>query len=214
MLKKLALGLSSLVFPAACAGCAQALEQPAPDPLCAACSRKLPRQQPPLTYRAGVWALSPWTYEGLARDLVLAYKYDARLAWTPFLADQMLQAAGGRSQADLLVPIPLHPVRRRERGFNQAELLAKELSGRLKIPCKSRLLRRAIATEPQSELKRAQRQDNVAGAFELEPDAQLQNKRCLLVDDVVTTGSTAAACAKLLKQAGAASVTLLTLCRD
>ena len=216
-MQQLASGVHSLLFPAACAGCGAAQEQARQEPLCPACLRQMPIQQPPLCYRAGLWALSPWAYEGTARELVLALKYNGRLPLASFLAREMAGAVRerlGEDPADLVAPIPLHPARRRERGFNQAELLAQALARELGIPHRADLLARRRATRPQTELTRRDRSDNVRGAFTLEPGQRLDGLRCLLVDDVLTTGATAAACARLLRAGGTASVTVVTACRD
>lgn len=113
---------------------------------------------------------------------------------------------------DAIVPVPLHWKRRWRRGFNQSELLAKELSRRRRMPV-VKALRRVRPTANQAGLTSAARRRNIAGAFQAKPGANLRGKRVLLIDDVFTTGATASACAAALKRAGAASVSLLTLAR-
>lgn len=117
---------------------------------------------------------------------------------------------------DVIVPVPLHWRKRWDRGFNQAELLAREVAKQRRLPV-LKALRRKRATAVQASLARAGRRRNVAGAFTLRDAAQsatqLKDARVLLIDDVMTTGATASACAAALKRAGARSVTLLTLAR-
>ena len=113
---------------------------------------------------------------------------------------------------DLVVPVPLHWRKQWRRGFNQSELLARHLAKRRGIPAVN-ALRRKRHTAVQAGLALAGRRRNVAGAFEVRGDMNLSGKRILLVDDVMTTGATAAACASKLKQAGAQSVSLITLAR-
>jgi ComF family protein len=110
---------------------------------------------------------------------------------------------------DAIVPVPLYWRRRIERGFNQAELLARQLSGSTGLPV-VRVLRRVRATSTQAGLSNTSRRRNVAAAFR---SRSVAGKRLLLIDDVMTTGSTAAACATALKRAGAARVALLTVAR-
>lgn len=113
---------------------------------------------------------------------------------------------------DCVTPTPLHWFRQWRRGFNQSDLLARVLSRRTGIPVE-RLLRRVRPTSAQAGLSNSKRRENVAKAFRCAPWAKAEGKRILLVDDVMTTGSTASACAAALKRAGAARVTLLTLAR-
>ena len=124
---------------------------------------------------------------------------------------EFLSAALPRDEAfDQVTPVPLHWWRRWERGFNQSELLALTLQKRCGIPT-VRALRRIRRTESQAGLSNTARRKNVAAAFECRAD--VRGKRVLLIDDVMTTGSTAAACAAALKRAGAKRVTLLTVAR-
>ncbi len=116
------------------------------------------------------------------------------------------------SQFDLVVPVPLHWRKSLERGFNQSELLARELARRRNLPL-AKALRRKRAGSVQASLSLAERRRNVAGVFEVRSKRDIQNKRILLIDDVMTTGATASACATVLKRAGAKSVTLLTVAR-
>ncbi|MCS7009252.1 MAG: ComF family protein [Chthoniobacterales bacterium] len=109
------------------------------------------------------------------------------------------------------VPVPLHPVRERERGYNQADLIAKELGKSFKLPV-CRLLRRVIATPKQTVLTRAQRKKNLKNAFVVQNDKKVSGKRWILVDDVFTTGSTLDECARMLRLAGAEDVNAITVC--
>jgi ComF family protein len=113
---------------------------------------------------------------------------------------------------DAVVPMPMHWRRRWERGFNQADLLASEVARRLALPV-ARALARRKATAPQAGMSRLQRRRNVAGAFHVRRAGEISGRRLLLVDDVLTTGATAAAASAELKRAGARSVTVLTVTR-
>jgi len=115
-------------------------------------------------------------------------------------------------QFDVIVPVPLHPTRQRERGFNQASLLAELLSPRISIPCK-RVLKRIRYTTTQTALDRAERMENLHNAFRLRKKADVRGLRVLLIDDVLTTGSTLSECARILKRAGAISVYAATAAR-
>jgi ComF family protein len=113
---------------------------------------------------------------------------------------------------DIIVPVPLHPTRLRERGFNQAGLLAELLSARISIRSK-RVLKRIRYTTTQTALDRAERIENLHNAFRLRKNADVRGLQVLLIDDVVTTGSTLSECARVLKRAGAISVYAATAAR-
>jgi ComF family protein len=114
---------------------------------------------------------------------------------------------------DLLIPVPLHVKRLRERGFNQALLLAKELSRWTKIPYGKRVLQKWTATVPQVDLSGVGREKGIKGAFTVSGNGSAEDRSILLVDDVYTTGATVNECAKVLLAAGAKSVDVLTLAR-
>jgi len=148
-------------------------------------------------------------YEGVLRDLIHQYKYGKVRTLAPVLGGLLAQALPRDEAFDAIVPVPLHWRRRLQRGFNQAELLARALARRTGIPV-SKALRRVRATPNQAGLSNSERRKNVTQAFRCRPVAA---KRILLIDDVLTTGSTAAACALALKRAGAHRVALLTVAR-
>jgi ComF family protein len=114
---------------------------------------------------------------------------------------------------DWLVPVPLHPIKQREREFNQAELIAEQLAGATGIPVKTGLLRRVLPTRTQTQLTRSQREANMKNAFVADERAGLNGERIVLIDDVLTTGATTSACAQVLIAAGAGDVCVWTVAR-
>ena len=149
---------------------------------------------------------APYLMDGPVRELVHGLKYRNMKAWAPRIAELMADYLSRLSvDAEVLVPVPLHPKRIRERGFNQSELLAKEMGKRLGHPVEAGLLARTKDTPAQiSTSTQEERRDNIKEAFACTGD--VAGRRLLLVDDVVTTGSTMAACAAPLKSAGAEAV--------
>jgi ComF family protein len=168
-------------------------------------------------------------YEGRLRDVLHAFKYDGRRSLAPALAALLReQAADVLAGADLIVPVPLHAARRRHRGFNQA----RDLAAGLGVPILA-ALRRTRATRAQASLTAGARRRNVRGAFALAPASPwtaatwrlsrrdrvartadaLADRVVVLVDDVVTTGATLDACARVLRTAGAAEVRAVTVAR-
>ena len=238
MMGLVAQGVRSLLFPLSCVGCSCPLETSEQEPLCPGCLRRLPVWQMPGCRRCGSslahqgagvdlclhcrlhrptfdQAISPFLYEGVAKELITALKYRGRFSLGRFLADAMSQSVSERLppvEEETLLPVPLHTTRLRERSFNQAVILAAGLQRRLGMLCRSDLLVRIRATRPQTELARPERQDNLQGAFHC-LSRGVSGKNFLLVDDVLTTGSTAQACAAALKKAGAAQVRVVTAAR-
>jgi competence protein ComFC len=154
-------------------------------------------------------AYSFGAYEGVLRELIHLYKYGRVRTLAPPLSALLARALPRDEAFDATVPVPLYWRRRLQRGFNQAELLARGLSRRTGIPV-VKALGRVRPTPTQAGLSNSSRRQNVARAFR---SRSVQGKRILLIDDVMTTGATAASCALALKQAGARRVALLTLAR-
>lgn len=153
---------------------------------------------------------------GVILDALHRYKYQRALWFELFLADVFLrQAVPALHEAkwDLIVPVPLHPTKKREREFNQADRMAEHLSAATKIPLNKSLLRRVVPTRTQTLLTRQQRAANVRRAFALRGRTGLNGERVILVDDVFTTGATTNACARVLRDVGAAEVCVWTVAR-
>jgi ComF family protein len=153
---------------------------------------------------------------GVVLEAIHRFKYQRQLWFEDFLAGLFLREAvpALRGQNwNLIVPVPLHSVRQREREFNQAERLAARLSKALKIPLNPRLLRRVMPTTTQTLLTREQRAANMRGAFALRSGVRLNGERVILVDDVFTTGATTSACAQVLRAGGAGDVCVWTVAR-
>jgi ComF family protein len=153
---------------------------------------------------------------GLVREVIHRYKYRRALWFEPFLADLLVREARPVLQEqhwDFIAPVPLHPLKHREREFNQAERLANHLSAATGIPLNDKLLRRVMPTPTQTQLTREQRAANMRCAFVANDSASLDGARIVLVDDVFTTGATTSACARALRAAGAGDVCVWTVAR-
>jgi ComF family protein len=151
-------------------------------------------------------------YGDVARSLAIRLKYGRKVAIARTMARYMAPLVGTGDDR-LLVPVPLHRTRLWGRGFNQSALVARELSRRLGIATNPLALRRIRRTPPLKGMSPLQRRKTVAGAFQVRDKGAVAGKIVILVDDVLTTGSTAEACARTLKRAGAANVELVSFAR-
>lgn len=153
-------------------------------------------------------------YDEASRDLILKLKHADRPELAGLFAAWLSRAAAELvAEADLLAPVPLHPIRLFTRRYNQAAEIARALARRSGRPYAPELLRRRRATASQGGKSGRGRRLNVQGAFEVAPRARVQGRRVLLVDDVLTTGATAEACARALLKAGAAAVDVAVIAR-
>lgn len=232
-------GLLDVLYPPWCAGCGRTVRQRAglcsnceaalpwiSAPVCALCGAPLPvgvagtcevcSDSNP-AFRAGRSALQ---YDGAVCPVLKAWKYRGQRYYDPLLREWMCHfartlPASRYGSLDALIPIPLHPDRLRWRGFNQAALLAMPLAGQWELPVWQGALVRTRPTPPQQRTRsRKDRLNNLHGAFLVPDPALIAGRRLCLIDDVATTGATLHACAQALRQAGARSITFLTLARQ
>jgi len=159
------------------------------------------------------YARSAAVYEGTLREALHAFKFSGKRALAGPLGDLAVArcAASLPVEIDAVVPVPLARERERERGFNQAALLGRRVARRLGVPTQPSWLARVRATRPQSDLSAAERSVNVRGAFRASRRAT--GRHVLVVDDVLTTGSTLGECARVLREAGARRIGVLTVAR-
>ncbi len=228
-----------LVFPAFCPVCAASLGDGRRDPLCGACWGAIPRIAPPWCERCGLplgglspgspavpatcgpcradppawdWARAGAEYAGVVREAIHAFKFEGKRALARPLAALVREQANGEPGGDaVLLPVPLARAREQARGFNQAALVAERLAEGSRRPVRPSWLVRVRPTAPQSDLGAAERRANVRGAFAAAP--AVAGRSVIVVDDVLTTGATAAECARVLRAAGAARVGVLTVAR-
>jgi ComF family protein len=231
--RALAVAALDLLFPAVCALCEARLGAGRRDPVCGGCWGSFTRLAPPWCLRCGVpspasaepcaacreppppfdYARAAAAYGGAVREAVHALKFRGRRTLARPLGDLIREqcAEALAERPDALVPVPLARARERERGFNQAGLLAERLGERAHLSVRPRWLVRLRATAPQSDLAAAARHPNVAGAFAAAP--AVAGAHVVVVDDVITTGATVGECARALRAAGARRVGVLAVAR-
>jgi ComF family protein len=148
---------------------------------------------------------------------ILLLKHDGVAPLGVWFADRLCELVASTPEclrADVVVPVPLHPARLRERGYNQADLIARPLARRLKLRMKPFLLVRTKPRPDKLRMTRRERWETVKGAYVAREGIRVDNLHILLVDDVMTTGATLDACSRALRKAGAARVTALTVARS
>jgi len=234
--------LTSVVFPAGCLLCDALLTHARRIPLCETCLASFQRIAPPICGICGQplqgaaepsegepvcrdcvvgkfgfqLARSFGVYEGaLARAIVLL-KYERIEPLGLFFAMRLVELVRTDprlSSADVVVPVPLHRQKHRDRGYNQVDLFARPLAGRLHMPYRPILLMRSRPRPEKHLLSQEERWEAVRGAFVMRRGGRVDNLRVLLLDDVMTTGATLDACARALGEAGARSVLALTIAR-
>jgi len=232
----------ALVYPQPCAVCGASVESRADGVACAKCWQSTPllASTDTLCWKCGAFsrarvdderkrsvrcgqcddnaftsARACGLYEGALRASILQLKREPHIAAR---VARLIFAASRReplNDATLIIPVPLHSERERERGFNQADVLARALSRVSKLPVDEySLLRRTHTTRHRAGMDEHARRESVAGVFAVRHTDKIKEARVLLVDDVFTTGATVSACAAALKDAGAAQVFVLTLARS
>ena len=228
-----------LCLPRSCAGCRQIDTRPQSS-WCLGCWEKVPWVISPLCPRCGRpftdspdspdhlcgeciepifhfdTARSAVLHEGIIRTRIHQFKFGGQIEWAPSLVEllEIAYAGWGLPDPDLIVPVPLHLKRLKERGFNQSGLLAGEFARKLRVPVSFDAIIRKNRTQPQTRLSRRERLRNVKGAFELAGAQKVRGRRIFLIDDVFTTGTTLSECARVLKsKRGASEVHAVTVTR-
>ncbi len=228
-----------LIFPPRCPICRRLMESSHPSRLCPQCQEEIKFIGGPLCTLCGLpfatdegedhlcgncltekryftTARAVGIYQGALRKAIPRFKYRMNSPLAKALGNILAtncQRFLDLSAYDLLIPIPLHKSRLRERGFNQALVLAREIEKRFPLPLDYLNLQRIRDTQPQINLKEKERRKNVRGAFGLREKQKVKGKRILLIDDVYTTGATVNECSRVLRKGGAKRVDILTLAR-
>ena len=158
-----------------------------------------------------------YKYEGEIREAILKFKFQEKAylyrTFTKIILDN-LEVCEYIKKFDIIIPVPIHRKRRLERGYNQSELVANEISKQLIIHTEKNILIKIRNNPKQSTLKLEERKSNVKKVYEVKKNQKIKDKKILLIDDIFTTGNTVNECAKKLKEAGASKVSVLTIARD
>lgn len=238
-MKSLLTGLADIIFPPRCLTCDTILDHHGKFPVCPTCSSRIKFIKSPLCTCCGIpyygadisnhlcgdcsiskpafiAARAVCHYETTVLEAIHNFKYKGEIASGKILG--RLMASYDYPDIDirnfsLVMPVPLHSKRLRERGFNQAVILAREIAGMFTIPLDFLTIKRYIHTEPQIHLGKKERASNVRGAFNVTKQDRVRKQKIVLVDDVYTTGSTVKECCRVLMENNAEEVAVLTLAR-
>lgn len=227
------MGILSILYPDRCPVCHQVIE--GKGRVCSKCRKKLPYIKEPKCKKCGKELErtedeycrdcqrfshaydrggAVFSYDDVMKKSISMFKYHNRREYAAFYAEEMKERCGrliGLCAPQVILPIPIHREKRRQRGFNQAELVAKELGKLLKIPVDPGYLLRTQKTVPQKELTRRERKENLKEAFQLRENAVVYD-RVLLIDDIYTTGATIDAVSEILRKNQTKIIFFLTIC--
>ncbi|MCI9038803.1 MAG: ComF family protein [Clostridia bacterium] len=158
-----------------------------------------------------------FSYTGIIREKILQYKFEdkaylANTIYEFFMNNEKLYRF--LKKYGIIIPVPISSSRKKERGYDQSELLARKISKMAGVSVETQVLKKEKHNQPQSSLNKQQRKENVKDVYKVQNELKIRNKNILLLDDIYTTGSTANECAKMLKQAGGKKVGILTIARD
>jgi len=211
----------NLIYPTVCGIC----EKICKEPICKKCEIAIEK------YKIGEiknysrnkkvyfdYCINVLKYESIIRDKIIDFKFNEKTYLYKTFAKIMLKdkkiCRFLQNQYDIIIPVPMYKYKKRLRGYNQTELIVKELSENLGIQADTSSFAKTKSTETQSTLTKSKRVDNVKGAYEVLKIDNIKGKRIILFDDIYTTGSTLNECSKVLKKAGAKSVCVITLAKD
>ena len=158
-----------------------------------------------------------YKYEGIIREVILKYKFENKAYSYKTFSKIILnnkKICGFLKTYDIIIPVPVHKKRKRQRGYNQTELIAKEIAKEMNLKIERNVLIKTINTKPQSELSKEDRKCNIKDVFKVQNKEKILKKNILIFDDIYTTGSTANECAKTFKKAGVKKVGVLTIAKD
>ncbi len=211
------INLLELVYPNVCGFCNKICK----NELCNKCKMKIIQHQIDIVIKPEnkyfKELISILKYEGIIRDKILQYKFEDKPYIYKTFAKIVLKnkkVCGLLKKYDIIIPVPIHKKRKLQRGYNQTQLIAKEISENIDIKLCNNVLVKNKNTIAQSKLNKNKRKQNIKGAFKALNVQNIQGKSVLLFDDIYTTGSTANECSKILKEAGAKTVGVLTIAKD
>ncbi len=205
-----------LLYPTTCGFCGNVCKEA----VCKKCELKLKKYELNLIRKNKKYyqeSMHLYRYDGEIREKIIDYKFNNKAYLYKTFANLILKnkkVCGFFKNYDIIIPVPIHKKRKQLRGYNQTELIAKEIAKKTHLTLVRNVLIKQKNTQTQSLLTRAQREQNIKNAFVLNNEEKIYNKKVLIFDDIYTTGSTVLECTKILKKAGTKKVGVLTIAKD
>lgn len=156
-------------------------------------------------------------YKDKIRDLILGYKFNGKSYLYKLFSKIIIKSekiCGILKKYDIIIPVPIHKKRKKQRGYNQSELIAKEIAKNINIEYRNDIIEKTKNNLPQSSLTKEQRKQNVKNVYKIKNKEKIENKKIIIIDDIYTTGNTVKAISKILKENGAKEITILTIAKD
>ena len=210
-------GMLDLIYPNVCGICGKISK----DNLCKKCEIKIKENQIKLfsQYKNTYFdeCIHMYKYEGIIREKIIEYKFQDKAYLYKTFSKMILKnekVCGILKKYDIIIPVPIHRLRKKKRGYNQTELIVNFLGKQLNLEICKNVLFKSKNVISQSELNKEDRWNNVKDAFIIKNAVKVNNKKILLFDDVFTTGSTVEECSRILKEAGARKIGVLTIAKD
>jgi len=211
----------NVFYPPRCIFCRQVLSLDCEINICSRCNEELPYAKKEFLQTGEEdeenfcdGAISVFRYKGIVKDSLIRFKFYSSPSYyrtfARLMAERFLEMAPA-GDYDMIVSVPLHKQKEYARGYNQSRLISKALSREIKLPEKSKVIKRLKNTGSQSLLDKKDRRENIKGAFAIADADLVRNKSIILVDDIMTTGATLEECGRVLKEAGAKKVTALVV---
>ncbi|MCD6413840.1 MAG: ComF family protein [Elusimicrobia bacterium] len=203
----------NFIYPPFCQGCGKLLPLSAKNLVCENCLGEINKEIPGAAEFSGYRLFFSGKYDGILRELIIKFKFRNSKTLANFFGNIMAEnfvKFHKTFMPDLIVAVPLHKKKKDARGFNQSELLAKRISKILRIPVAGGIIKRVKNTQPQKNLPKAERNENIKGAFK---SKKLNGEKILIVDDVHTTGATISECVRTLKENGAGKIAAIVIAK-
>ncbi len=209
--------IKNLLFPMVCGICGKITQSP----LCINCRRKIELLSEANIINVYNKSFSKqayiFKYNGIIREKLINYKFNEQAYLNETFADIIIKnekICRFIKNYDIIIPVPIHRKRYKERGYNQTELIAIKMAKKLGISVTINVLIKEVNNKPQSELTKNEREQNIKNVYRIRNGQKIKNKAILIMDDIYTTGNTVNECSKMLKQAGASEIAVLTIAKD
>ena len=209
--------IKNILFPTVCGICGKIDK----NPLCSICSKKIKKlicaETQEVQDKNFLEHAYVFKYDGIIREKLINYKFNEQSYLHETFSNIIIKnekICRFIKNYDIIIPVPIHKKRYKQRGYNQTELIARKIAQKLDITMVTDVLQKEINNKPQSDLSKIERVQNIKNVYTVQNSQKIKNKAILIIDDIYTTGNTVNECSKMLKQAGANKIAVLTIAKD